>query len=335
VSGLRFDFEKEKIKQEITRLGAKRVLLQMPQGLKPQATELAKIVEGTKALPILSIDPCYGSCDVALSEAQALGADLIVHFGHAKMLCQEPIPTLYIEAKANVDIGEALHQALPLLDAYQKIGLVTSIQHVDALNDAKELLETAGKVVLVGNSGQVRYAGQVTGCNYSNAKTIADQVDAFLFVGGGMFHALGVTLSTAKPTVIADPYDNRAYNVGEEAQRIVKQRFASIQQAKTAKIIGILISVKPGQKQVDHAVTAKMLAETYGLTAFLLAGHEVTPEGLMDFPNIDAYVNTACPRISLDTAGKFQKPVLTVNEFRVVCGEELWENLLKGGLFEN
>jgi len=46
-------------------------------------------------------------------------------------------------------------------------------------------------------------------------------------------------------------------------------------------------------------------------------------------------VNTACPRISLDASGKFQKPVLTVNEFMVVCGESSWENMLKKGLFEN
>ena len=31
---LGFDFEEERIKQEIAKLGAKRVLLQMPQGLK-------------------------------------------------------------------------------------------------------------------------------------------------------------------------------------------------------------------------------------------------------------------------------------------------------------
>ena len=40
-----FDFEEERIKQEITRLNAKRVLLQMPEGLKPEAPRLAKLVE--------------------------------------------------------------------------------------------------------------------------------------------------------------------------------------------------------------------------------------------------------------------------------------------------
>ena len=67
----------------------------------------------------------------------------------------------------------------------------------------------------------------------------------------------------------------------------------------------------------------------------MLAGREITPETLLEFPNLDAYVNTACPRISMDAPGKFQKPILTVNEFMVVCGEVLWTDMLRKGLFEN
>jgi len=62
---------------------------------------------------------------------------------------------------------------------------------------------------------------------------------------------------------------------------------------------------------------------------------EVTPEALLEYPTIDAYVNTACPRISLDDSSKFQKPVLTVNETLVVVSERSWEDLCTKGLFEN
>ena len=79
----------------------------------------------------------------------------------------------------------------------------------------------------------------------------------------------------------------------------------------------------------------KELVEKKSKTAYLLAAREIDPEMLLEFPSIEVYVNTACPRISLDSSGKFQKPVLTVNEFMVVCGESSWENMLKKGLFEN
>ncbi len=332
---LDFDFEEETIKQEIGRLCAKRVLLQMPQGLKPQVTKIAEIVEAAGALPIISSDPCYGACDIADSEAEGLGVDLIVHFGHAKMVNQTCVPSIYVECRATVTIDAAVLQAIPLLQGFQKIGLTTSVQHLQSIHDAKELLRLAGKMVIIGDAGQMGYAGQVTGCNYSNATFIADEVEAFLFVGGGMFHALGIALSTDKPTIIADPYDNRAFQVNDQAQRILKQRFASIQEAKDAKSFGVLIGLKPGQKHLDSALKVKFLAEKSGWVAFLLAGREITPETLLEFPSIDAYVNTACPRISLDAPGKFQKPILTVNEFMVVCGEVSWESLIKNGLFEN
>ena len=48
-----FDFEEERIKQEIAKLNAKRVLLQMPEGLKPEAPRISKYVERAGALPIL------------------------------------------------------------------------------------------------------------------------------------------------------------------------------------------------------------------------------------------------------------------------------------------
>jgi diphthamide biosynthesis enzyme Dph1/Dph2-like protein len=46
-----FDFEEERIKQEIAKLGAKRVLLQMPEGLKPEGRYLAQIVEKQARFP--------------------------------------------------------------------------------------------------------------------------------------------------------------------------------------------------------------------------------------------------------------------------------------------
>ena len=210
--------------------------------------------------------------------------DLIVHFGHAKMVKQSKIPAIYVETHAKIEIDTAIQQALPLLTNYNKIGLTTSIQHIETLNQAKQLLTDAGKTVQIGDAGQLPYAGQVIGCNYSNAKTIADQVDAFLFIGGGIFHALGIALGTSKPTIIADPYDNRAYSITDEAQKLLKQRYASIQEAKDAKTFGILVGLKPGQKHLDDALKTKALAEKTGRSAFLLAGREITPDALMEFP---------------------------------------------------
>jgi len=328
-----FDFEEERLRQEIAKLGAKRILIQLPEGLKGEAPRLAKVVEKAGALPIVSADPCHGACDLATSEAETLGADLIVHYGHAKLLKYEKVPTIYIEARATMSITEAVEKALPLMENWHKIGLATTVQHVQTLDEAKEMLIRAGKTVMVGDAGRLNYPGQVVGCDYSNAKSIAEDVEGFLFIGGGRFHALGLALATSKPTVVADPYEKRAYTMNEEAQKIQKQRWASIQEAQKAKTFAVLVGLKPGQKRLEEALTIREKLEKAGKDAYIFAIREITPETVMNFPTVDAYVNTACPRISLDAPSKFQKPMLTLNETLVVVGEISWKELCKMGYF--
>jgi 2-(3-amino-3-carboxypropyl)histidine synthase len=330
-----FDIEEERVKREILKLGARRVLIQLPEGLKPEACHIAKIVEKSGALPIVSADPCYGACDLPTSEAESLGVDLIVHYGHSKMVKYERVPTIYIEARASLDVDAAVEEALPMLEKWHRIGLVTTVQHVQTLDGVRESLIRAGKTVEVGDSGHLSYPGQVIGCDYGNAKSIAKDVEAFLFVGGGQFHAIGVALSTSKPTVVADPYDKRAFSVDAEAQRILKQRWASIREAEKAKNFAVLVGLKPGQRRLEEALEVKKRLEKRGKAVLLLALREITPETLMEFPTVEAYVNTACPRISLDDAARFKRPVLTTNESAVIAGELTWEDLCREGLFGN
>ncbi|RJS78247.1 diphthamide biosynthesis enzyme Dph2 [Candidatus Bathyarchaeota archaeon] len=330
-----FDLEEERIKKEIQQLKAKRVLIQLPEGLKPEAPHIAKTVEKAGALPIISADPCYGACDLAEAEAESLNADLIIHYGHSKLLKYERVPTIYVEARATLKIDEAVEKALPLLEKMEKIGLATTVQHVQTLDEVREILTRSGKTVVIGDAGRLNYPGQVIGCDFSNAKSIAKDVEAFLFIGGGRFHALGVALSTSKPTVVADPYENRAYIIKDEIKKILKQRWASIEEAKKAKKFAVLVGLKPGQKRFEEALKIKEKLEKHGKTAFLFAVKEVTPEVLMEFPSIDAYVNTACPRLSLDDVARFKKPMLTINETLVVVNELSWEKLCQKGWFEN
>ncbi len=330
-----FDLEEERIKQEILKLGAKRVLIQVPEGLKPEAPHIARTIEKLGVQAIISADPCYGGCDLAIAEAESLGVDLIIHYGHTKLVKYERVPTLYIEARATLKVDSTVEKALPLMEKWRRIGLVTTVQHVQTLDEVREMIIRSGKTVVVGDTRRLSYPGQVVGCDYSNAISIAKDVDAFLFIGGGQFHALGVALATSKPTVVADPFDGTAFSVDPEAEKILKQRWAAIEEAKKAKNFGIIIGIKPMQKRLEEALQIKEKLEQAGKVANLLAAREITPEVLMEFPSVDAFVNTACPRISLDDAARFKKPVLTTNETLVVIGRLSWEELCKKGLLES
>jgi 2-(3-amino-3-carboxypropyl)histidine synthase len=247
----------------------------------------------------------------------------------------ERVPTLYVEARATLKVDSTVEKALPLLEKWRKIGLATTVQHVQALDEVREMLIRSGKTVVVGDTRRLSYPGQIVGCDYSNVISISKDVEAFLFLGGGQFHALGVAISTSKPTVAADPFDDRAFSVDSEAEKIFKQRWASIEEARKAKNFGVLIGIKPMQKRLEEALAVRENLEEAGKTVYLLAAKEITPEVLMEFPTLEAFVNTACPRISLDDASKFRKPVLTANEALVVVGKLSWEELCKKGLLES
>jgi 2-(3-amino-3-carboxypropyl)histidine synthase len=330
-----FDFEEKRLAEEIKKRKPNVVLLQIPEGLKPEAPRLASIVEAAGALAVISSDPCYGACDLAVSEAKILGADLIVHFGHSPMVFDADVPTIYIEVKTSISIKEAITKAMPYLESWNKIGLVTTVQHVNQLDEAKNLLEFAGKTVFVGNEGYVKYSGQVLGCDFRNAQSVSETVEAFVFVGGGRFHAIGLALATGKSTVIVDPYEQIAYPVDEQVRRVLMQRWANISEAKKAKTFGVLVSLKCGQMRLNDAKKLKEKLDKNGVPATLFAAREITPRALMQFPRIDAFVNTACPRLSLDDAPNFGKPILSVNELLVMLGELKWEDLLKKGWFGN
>ena len=72
----------------------------------------------------------------------------------------------------------------------KKVGLVTTVQHKHELKKIKELIEKTGKKTVIG--------GQILGCDVNAAKKIKSKVDAFLYIGSGEFHPLGVALETNK-----------------------------------------------------------------------------------------------------------------------------------------
>jgi 2-(3-amino-3-carboxypropyl)histidine synthase len=79
---LKYDFEIEKAVEKIKKEEAKLVCIQMPEGLKPKAVDIAKeLEEKTEAKILIWADTCYGGCDVPL-ELKFLNIDLLIQFGH-------------------------------------------------------------------------------------------------------------------------------------------------------------------------------------------------------------------------------------------------------------
>ena len=318
-----YQFNIHQILNKIREQGAKIVGLQFPEGLKVHATELAhKIEDETGAMVLISGDPCYGACDLSDNVMEGM-VDLLVHFGHTPLPIDYKVPTLFVEAHYQLESMEILKEALKFLEGKKKIGLVTTTQHLHLLEEAAHFLEENGMEVLM-KAGVGTLPGQVLGCNFSSVQDLP--VDAFLYMGSGNFHPLGIKLSTQKPVIIADPYLNQARNIDEFADRILRIRFARITRAKEANKFGILISSKEGQCRWELAKDLKKMIYNEGKEAYLIFMNEINPPSLLPYMDLDAFIVTACPRIAIDDSKMYKKPLLTPQELEIVLGRREWED---------
>jgi 2-(3-amino-3-carboxypropyl)histidine synthase len=319
-----FDLDLGRALELIKKSGAKVVGVQVPEGLKRIASDLAEEIEGkTGAEVMVSGDPCYGACDIDLDLCRA--ADLVIHVGHSEMLEGDPLSNkvVYLEARMRADVKETVEKAADLFSA-RRVGVLTTVQHVHRMDDIVEVLEKKGIEAQVRSGGdRTRYPGQVLGCNYEAAR-YAD-VEEYLFVGTGQFHPLGVALATGKKVVAADPVTGDVSVV--DTLPMLKRRYGAIARAVDAERIGILVSKKPGQKRMDLAKRMEALGEEHGKKMLLVYLDRVEPDVLINL-GVGAAVCTACPRIALDDQAKYPVPILTPPEFEVLMGERKGEYFL-------
>jgi 2-(3-amino-3-carboxypropyl)histidine synthase len=317
----------EAVSGEVRRRGARLVALQLPEGLKRRALGLVEALEGaTGATVVVSADPCYGACDLVDRQLEGLGVDIVVHVGHTEMGDTTPvIPTLFVEARIDLDVTRAVRAALPLLPEGGRVGLLTTAQHRHALDAAVSVLHGASITPVLGKGGRrLAFMGQVLGCDLSAARVVAGDVDAFLLLGGGTFHAVGVALATGKPVVVADVELGEARPVEDERDRVLRRRSAVMASARDAGSFGIIVESRPGQQRWELARKLRDELAAAGRRPVLMLLREVSPERLAAM-GLDAYVSTACPRIAVDDQSMYPVPVLTPHEVRVLLENEPWE----------
>ncbi len=313
----------DKVIRKINSKNVKNVGLQFPEGLKMQAVDIAhSIEEECDVNVIISGDPCFGACDVSDYKMKD-SVDLIIHFGHTPLPIRYEIPTLFIEAFANVDVKKDLKKCLESLKEYNRVALVTTTQHLHLLNEMKDFLEDNGKEVVLGSSKSTR-KGQVLGCNFSSIKNL--DADVYLFIGSGNFHPLGIYLFTKSPVYALDPYNNELREMTEYADRILRIRFARITKAREAKKWGIVVSSKEGQYRLELAKEIKKLLKDSGMEGYIIMLDNVNPDVLLPYFDLDAFIVTACPRIAIDDSQMYKKPLITPQELEIVLDKRQWED---------
>jgi len=192
--------------------------------------------------------------------------------------------TLFIETKNKESIGLFWKIKKQLNKLPKKIFLAYSIQYKPLALKIKEYLKKQNK--------EIKGFKQVLGCSELKSKF------PMLLVSSGNFHALNLVLQNNKVFLLDKEKIKKIDN--KEINKIKLKRKSALLKFLSAETIGILISCKPGQENLSEARELKRKLEKKGKRPRIFLADNITPLDLENF-NIDSWVNTACPGLSMDS----------------------------------
>ena len=299
----------------------RKLVVQVPAGLVRNAHDLAaRLRTETGATTVVLARACFGACDLP-SPDEAPGAEAAVVLGHAPIPnVTSPLPTFFVEMRDPGGDPERLARIVKEAGLPRSLGLVASIQHLDLVPPFIEALSRHGIAgVTAPGDRRLMYPAQALGCNYTTAESVASQVDAFLFLGTGRFHPLGLAFAVERPVYALDPLRGELEPPIDRGS-IVRRRQLLVASCRDARRWGLLVSNFVGQDRSGMARALQAKAAAHGREAELLVFGRLDPNDLVG-RDLDAYVCTACPRIALDDSELYPKPVLTAPEFLMALGE--------------
>ncbi|XP_017346890.1 2-(3-amino-3-carboxypropyl)histidine synthase subunit 1 isoform X4 [Ictalurus punctatus] len=236
-----YNFEIHKTIWRVRQAKAKRVALQLPEGLQMFACVIADIIERfTGADTLVMGDVTYGACCVDDFTARALGADFMVHYGHSCLIpidATAGIKMLYVFVDIQMDTAHFLDTLRFNFPPGHSLALVSTIQFVAALQAVSAELRPDYEVLVP----QCRplSPGEILGCT---SPRLDKHVNAIIYLGDGRFHLESIMI--ANPDVPAyryDPYNkvfSREY-YDHEAMRA--NRLQAIETARSAQRWGLIL----------------------------------------------------------------------------------------------
>jgi len=327
-----YNFEIPKTIWRIRTLQAKKVALQLPEGLALFATTLADIIsKHTGADSVIMADVTYGACCVDDYSARALGCELMVHYGHS---CLVPIDRtagikmLYVFVDIKIDslhfVETLKHNFLDKEDFPEqpRLALFSTIQFVATLQSVARDIREEGMEVIVPQAKPLS-PGEILGCTSPSVK----DVDVMVYLGDGRFHLESAMIANPKLRAFRyDPYSKVFTEEFYDHELMRKNRKNAIEKAAAADKWGVILGTLGRQgspKVMEHLISR---LEQKGKTVMTLLLSEIFPQKLaLMSEDVGAWVQIACPRLSIDWGLAFDKPLLSPYEASVALNTIEWQ----------
>ncbi len=204
----------------------------------------------------------------------------------------------------------------------KSLALFASVQFVH-FDKVIEQIKELGIEVKLTKAKRTSQIGQILGCDAyhdSFQEPIIKESDAIMYIGDGLFHPKALLLSQIKekeikPVLQWNPMSKKfSILTKKDIEPEVKRKIRNLKLFVNAKTIGILVTIKPGQQYFNSAKRLKEHLENQGKKAYIFIDDTLKLNELENYPFIEAWVNTACPRIGTDDILNTNKALLNLRE---------------------
>ncbi|NXE30234.1 DPH1 synthase, partial [Ardeotis kori] len=278
----------------------------------------------TDAEAVVMGDVTYGACCVDDYTARALGADFLVHYGHSCLIpidATQGLKMLYVFVDIKIDTSHFLETIRFNFAAGTSLALVSTIQFVSTVQAASQELRSQFKVCVP--QCKPLSPGEILGCT---SPRLAQDTDAIVYLGDGRFHLESIMI--ANPGIPAYRYDPYSKVFSQEHyghEHMHRARQDAIRTAAGARCWGLILGTlgRQGSPGILQHLESRLRALGRPFVRVLLS--EIFPSKLRLFPDVDAWVQVACPRLSIDWGEAFSKPLLTPYEAAVALRDVEWQ----------
>lgn len=322
-----YNFEIHKTVWRIQQSGAKTVALQFPEGLLLYACVISDIIERfCNVATVIMADVTYGACCIDDYTARALGCDFMVHYAHSCLILVNQCllsNILYVFVDIGIDMRHFVETVKNNFGRERRIALVSTIQFVASLRAAKPQFELEFDNVIIPQVKPLS-PGEILGCT----SPVLDSRDVVIYVGDGRFHLESVMIQN--PNVEAykyDPYSKKLTIEKYDHGKMHDLRRTAIQRAQSAKKFGIILGTLGRQGSTRILSHLEQLLSERNIPFVVVLLSEIFPAKLAMMQDVDAWVQIACPRLSIDWGYAFDKPLLSPYEAEVALNAAQWKEV--------
>ncbi|XP_011156190.1 2-(3-amino-3-carboxypropyl)histidine synthase subunit 2 [Solenopsis invicta] len=315
----------EKCARWIRTNALKQVCLQFPDDLLPNSIDIALRLEKSVGQKVYILgDTTCGSCCIDEVTAQHIGADGIIHFGHACLNPTTRLPVFHVLPRKELNTTELIDEFKRVFsDCTKKIIFFYDVAYAHKIEHIHNILKPIYKHLILSKlncTSNVEYTDTKTsltsvilGRNYSleNGYNIQDYEGFFL---GEKEKTLSL-MAMSIPVKRWYSFTNGKISEFEALNTPwLKRRRYLIEKLRDAKVVGIVVATLGIQDYLTAINTVKKILKQKNKKSYLLSVGKINPAKLANFPEINAFVVIACPENEVFDSRDYFKPMLTVYE---------------------